>query len=217
MVITDGIRRRDVAVIRDDAGGHHRQRVAVDQPAAEVDEVAPFAENAPAAFIRILDPVLRRDDPALTRKFTTMGVRRSANAARSARAWGEKRRLNPTIRQGRRPAVRALARACSMSSILGVVDAERLLDEDVLAGAQRRADQRRVTGVPCGDEHRVGGGILQHLAVIARGCRELENAPRRAGRYGRSASRYRSAGRRRRRATEPPAATGHRRRTRRRR
>ena len=47
-----------------------------------------------------------------------------------------------------------------------LVDGERLLDEHMLAGAQRFRGHRGVLMVPGGDEHGIDAGRGQHLAIV---------------------------------------------------
>jgi hypothetical protein len=98
----------------------------------------------------------------------------------AARASGAKRRLNPTAR--RTPASRTAPAAAALRDR----QAERLLDEDVLAGAGRLHDEGGVEVVPRRNEDRRDLRVLENLADVRRrpwdsvaGARHRGGEPRR--------------------------------------
>ena len=80
------------------------------------------------------------------------------------RAYGEKRRLKPVSSTGRARCPGTASKNRAIVVQLGAVERQRLLDQHVLAGAQRRERHRRVQVVPRRDDHRVDVGVVQHLS-----------------------------------------------------
>ena len=130
------------------------------QPVREVEHVARLAEDPAAALVRVVEPVLR------PRRARSCGRRAgSGRPARgppraSVRESGANGRLKPIA-----------SRSFSVPACPDVVDllprqAERLLDEDGLAGAQRRGGDLGVRVVPGADDDEIDVRRLDRLAPV---------------------------------------------------
>ena len=125
----------------------------IGEPACEIDEVAALAEQAAAAFLGIVEPVVVGQRAGVDAVHELERL-----AAEVVAQLGGQRREAAVEPDGEQPSgLRPRAREASSSSL--VVQRRRLLDEDGLAGPQGLGRERRVRVVPRrdGDEADVPG------------------------------------------------------------
>src|SRR5690606_19496134 len=148
-----------------DAACFHRADRRAAQEADQVDEVAGFADYAPAANDRVLGPVAGWYCPGIHRDNKDLWL-----------LYRGEEGFHPH-RVRREAAIEANHQTAPSSFLVGsddlvdlrFVQRQWLLDKHVLAGAQGARGQARMRIVACRDHHRVRGGVVQHRIHICSG------------------------------------------------